>query len=73
MIDVQNTWKKHGWVPPSHQEVYTLYWEQIRLGLPRARIPDIHILATEQDDKLTASMKNIQNIFAELHKFDCRF
>jgi hypothetical protein len=73
MIDVQQTWKKHGWVPPSQQESYTLYWEQIRLGLPRARIPEIHILATEQDDKITTSMKNIQNIFAELHKFDCRF
>lgn len=73
MIDVQNTWKKHGWVPPSQQEVYTLYWEQVRNSRPRERVSEIHILASEMDDKLTTSMKNIQNIFAELHKFDCRF
>ena len=73
MIDVQNTWKKHGWVPPSQQEVYTLYWEQVRNSRPRERVSEIHILASEQGDSLTTSMKNIQNIFAELHKYDCRF
>jgi hypothetical protein len=73
MIDVQNTWKKHGWVPPSQQENYTLYWEQVRNSRPRERVSEIHILASEKDSDLTTSMKNIQNIFNELHKFDCRF
>jgi hypothetical protein len=73
MIDVQNTWKKHGWVPPSQIESYTQYWEEVRNSKPREPVSEIHILAYEQDDKLTTSMKNIQNIFAELHKFDCRF
>jgi hypothetical protein len=73
MTDVQNTWKKHGWVPPSQIEKYTLYWEHVRKGRPREKVTEIHILASEHNDNLTTSMKNIQTIFNELHKLDCRF
>lgn len=72
MTDVQNTWKKHGWVPPSQQEVYTLYWERVKNPPPRTKIPEIHILSAEMDNKMTKSLKNIQTIFNDLHKYDCR-
>lgn len=73
MTDVQNTWKKHGWVPPSQIEKYTSYWEQVKTSTPKAKVSEIYILSSDMDDKMTASIKNIQNIFNELHKFDCRF
>lgn len=44
ITDVQETWKKHGWVPPSQQEAYTLYWEQIKNPESKKPIPDIFIL-----------------------------
>ena len=44
MTDVQQTWKKHGWVPPSQQENYTNYWEQVKNPPLRNKIPEIYIL-----------------------------
>lgn len=44
MTDVQETWKKHGWVPPSQQEAYTLYWEHIKNPACKKPIPEIFIL-----------------------------
>lgn len=73
MIDVQNTWKKHGWVPPSQQEVYTLYWDRVRKGRVREKVTEIHVLSSEMDAKMTKSIRNIQTIFNDLHKYDCRF
>ena len=47
MIDITETWKKHGWVPPSQQEKYTNYWESVKNPPPRMKVPEIHILETE--------------------------
>jgi hypothetical protein len=64
MTDVQQTWKKHGWVPPSTQEKYTHYWELIKNPKPRISIPDIHILETPTVE---------YSLFAELQKNICGY
>lgn len=64
MTDVQETWKKHGWVPPSQQEQYTNYWDSIKNAPPQMKIPDIHILQVEEPASLGENV---------LIKNTCRF
>lgn len=58
MTDVQNTWKRHGWVPPSQQEAYTLYWNEVKNPRYKRVYPEIFIL---QSGEHSVSERILQN------------